>query len=91
MNDSRQKRALMNNLVYERQYRVNTYEADASGRLSIPGHDIRSAEVNYLSESVPGDEITVHVSELEHKTFAHSIIWKSDDRELCRLQLMWKT
>ena len=37
LNGSRQKRALMNNLVYERRYRVNTYEADASGRLSIPG------------------------------------------------------
>jgi len=27
----------MKNLIYERPYRVNTYEADASGRLGIPG------------------------------------------------------
>lgn len=57
----------------------------------ILGHKFKSAEVNYLSESVPGDEISVQVSESENKSFEHSIRRINDDRELCRLKLTWTT
>lgn len=75
----------VNNVQYIK-WVIDTYPLDF-----ILGNEIKSAEVNYLSESVPGDEITVHVSEMENKKFNHTIVRKNDDRELCRLQLTWKT
>jgi len=75
----------VNNVQYIK-WVIDSYPLDF-----ILGHDIKSAEVNYLSESVPGDEITVNVLESDNKTFEHSIVRSNDYRELCRLQLTWET
>ncbi len=56
----------------------------------ILGNSFKSAEVNYLTEALPGDEITVMSSENGEKTFDHSIVRKNDGKELCRLKLSWK-
>ena len=52
----------------------------------------QSAEINYLAESVYGEEITIRTSvEKENGSFYnHSIIRTNDDRELCRIKIAWK-
>ncbi len=75
----------VNNVQYIK-WAIDTYPLDF-----ILGNKFESAEVNYLSESVPGDEITVRASETGEKIFDHSIIRKNDNKELCRLKISWKT
>jgi medium-chain acyl-[acyl-carrier-protein] hydrolase len=49
-------------------------------------------QINFLAESSPGDEISVHIEPVEGTpgTFLHSIIRKKDGRELCRARASWK-
>lgn len=49
------------------------------------------AEINYLAEALPGDEIQVLTKRSGEKIFKHSIVRKNDDRDLCRMQISWKT
>jgi len=73
----------VNNVNYIK-WVMDTYPLDY-----ILGHRIIFAELNYLHESLPGDEISVMVSESGPDSFNHSIIRKNDDRELCRLKIKW--
>jgi acyl-ACP thioesterase len=51
-----------------------------------------SAEINYLAESMFGDNIAVRTSkdETDNNFFNHSIIRTNDNKELCRIRLEWK-
>lgn len=49
-----------------------------------------SAEINYLHESLPGDEIRVLAAQQEENIFDHSLTRENDHRELCRLRVRWK-
>jgi acyl-ACP thioesterase len=50
-----------------------------------------SVEINYLSESVIGDHIFIRVSEDEKgNSFDHSVIRMHDNKELCRIRIVWK-
>ena len=48
-----------------------------------------SVEVNYLAESLPGDEIHIAIRELDDLTYDHSVRRNSDQRELCRIRVVW--
>ena len=50
-----------------------------------------SVEINYLAESVFGNDISIKTSSDETGlTFNHSIRRDDDDRELCRVRVIWK-
>ncbi|MDZ7739553.1 MAG: thioesterase [Bacteroidales bacterium] len=49
-----------------------------------------SAEINYLHESLPGDEIRILAAQKEENIFDHSVIRDNDHSELCRLRIRWK-
>ncbi len=74
----------VNNANYVK-WTVDTYPLDF-----IMNAKLETAEINYLSESVSGDEIAISVSELDENKFLHSVIRKNDNRELCRLRFDWK-
>jgi medium-chain acyl-[acyl-carrier-protein] hydrolase len=50
-----------------------------------------SVEINYLAESVFGEEVYIK-SETENNTgsFSHSVIRSNDNKELCRMRIDWK-
>jgi len=52
----------------------------------------RSAEINYLAESLFEEEITIRTSvEKENNTFySHSIHRVNDNKELCRIKIKWQ-
>jgi medium-chain acyl-[acyl-carrier-protein] hydrolase len=52
----------------------------------------QSAEINYLAESLFGEEIMIRTSvEKENKSnYNHSILRNTDNRELCRIRIGWK-
>jgi acyl-ACP thioesterase len=50
-----------------------------------------SVEINYLAESVYGDETVIKTAQAEvGKVFIHSILRNDDNRELCRVKIVWK-
>jgi acyl-CoA thioesterase FadM len=51
-----------------------------------------SAEINYLAESMFGDDIVVRTLKngTDNNFFNHSIIRINDNKELCRIRLEWK-
>lgn len=51
-----------------------------------------SVEINYLAESMLGDNITIRRSREDgtDQVFRHSIIRTTDNKELCRIRLEWK-
>lgn len=50
-----------------------------------------SIEINYLAESVCGNEITVRTtSSDDRKTYNHSILRNDDGKELCRVRIIWE-
>jgi acyl-CoA thioesterase FadM len=55
-------------------------------------HVPQSAEINYLAESVYDDEIMIRTSAGEDKKqdYYHSVFRTSDNKELCRIRLVWK-
>ncbi len=75
-----------NNVRYVK-WVTDTYDLDFSLK-NVPC----SAEINYLAESVYNDEISVHTvtGKNDHGIYDHSIFRKNDDRELCRIRLIWK-
>jgi medium-chain acyl-[acyl-carrier-protein] hydrolase len=50
-----------------------------------------SAEINYLAESMFGDEIVISTSEDEVNpgVISHSIVRTGDNKELCRIRIKW--
>jgi acyl-ACP thioesterase len=52
-----------------------------------------SAEINYLAESRFNDKIVIMTShgKGENKFFDHLIVRPDDNKELCRLRIIWKT
>jgi medium-chain acyl-[acyl-carrier-protein] hydrolase len=59
----------------------------------ITSHSPLSVEVNYLAESMCGDEIKVKVTRESELTgiWNHSIIRMNDNRELCRIRIEWNS
>ena len=54
-------------------------------------HQIHIFEINFLGESIPGDEIAIYTEALKEtpSAFLHNIIRKGDGRELCRARTVW--
>ncbi len=50
---------------------------------------VKSLEVNYLSESFPGDSIKIMVKETDSGKFDHSVLRIDDSKELCRVRAEW--
>jgi acyl-ACP thioesterase len=65
---------------------TDTYDQDY-----VLNHNPVSMEVNYLAESVFGEEVFVR-SESENNItpFNHSVIRSADNKELCRMRIDWK-
>jgi medium-chain acyl-[acyl-carrier-protein] hydrolase len=59
----------------------------------IVSNSPRSVEINYLAESMCGDEIKVMVTQESELTsiWNHSVIRVNDDRELCRIRIEWNS
>ena len=70
---------------------TDTYDLDFSLK-----HAPVSAEINYLAESVYGDEINIRTSEgsEDEKIYDHSVFrvngTEAEKRELCRIRIIWK-
>ncbi|HQG62878.1 MAG TPA: thioesterase, partial [Bacteroidales bacterium] len=75
-----------NNVNYLR-WICNTFDLNF-----IMNHYPSSVEINYLAESVFGDEIIIRTSwdEENESCFNHSVFRLNDDKELCRVRLCWK-
>ena len=58
----------------------------------VMGHVPQSVEINYLAESVYNDEIMIMTSSGEDKNldYYHSVYRTSDNKELCRIRMVWK-
>jgi len=54
-------------------------------------HRIHTFEINFLGESSHGDEISIYTESVKGSPFAflHSVVRKTDDRELCRARTGW--
>jgi medium-chain acyl-[acyl-carrier-protein] hydrolase len=52
----------------------------------------RSAEINYLAESIYDEEIRIKTSAVNDtkRDYIHSVYRTTDDKELCRIRLVWK-
>ena len=74
-----------NNVNYLRWVN-NSYDLDF-----VMNHFPISAEINYLAESLLGEEITIRTSEEEENkgVFRHSVIRNNDNKELCRIRIEW--
>lgn len=85
----------VNNVRYI-QWALDAYPLDFRMK-----HQIRGVEVNYLCESLPGDEVYIGISgeEDEHngedshsreeQSLLHSVRRSGDNRELCRIRVRW--
>lgn len=64
----------------------NTYDLNF-----VMDHHPSSVEINYLAESVFGEEISLRTSGDEENDgcFNHSVIRLSDSKELCRIRICW--
>lgn len=58
----------------------------------ILNHHPTSIEINYLSESVFGEDILIRTSQEEGSNciFNHSVFRINDNKELCKIRLEWK-
>ena len=74
----------VNNVKYI-QWALDAYPLDF--RLA---NEIAAVEVNYLSESLPGDELCVQLCQLDDNNYLHSLVRRIDDRELCRISVTWR-
>lgn len=54
-------------------------------------NEMESVEVNYISESLPGDEVVIDICEQENDYFIHSARRQNDNRELCRVRVKWRS
>jgi medium-chain acyl-[acyl-carrier-protein] hydrolase len=74
-----------NNVKYIK-WLTDTYDLDF-----IMNHVPVSVEVNYLAESVVGEEVILKSEEVgQTNSFNHSVIRTSDERELARMRIDWK-
>jgi medium-chain acyl-[acyl-carrier-protein] hydrolase len=74
-----------NNVRYIK-WATDTYDLDF-----ILHHTAVSLEVNYLAESVWGEEVFLRSdNENNDNSFNHSVIRIADDRELCRMRIDWE-
>jgi len=55
-------------------------------------HQIHTLEINFLGESSQGDEISIYTESMKDSpvAFLHSVVRKTDDRELCRARTGWR-
>jgi acyl-ACP thioesterase len=53
-------------------------------------NDPESIEINYLAESKYDEEILIRTTAENDQCFNHSIIRKEDDKELCRVRMVWR-
>ena len=53
-------------------------------------NEMESVEVNYISESLPGDEVFIEIFNQEDDCFIHSVKRQNDKRELCRVRVKWR-
>lgn len=56
----------------------------------IMKNDPQSAEINYLAESIFGEDIIIRTSVEDNDFYSHSIFRTNDNKELCRIKLGWK-
>jgi len=74
-----------NNVKYIK-WVTDTYDLDF-----IMNHAAVSIEVNYLAESVVGEEVILKSEEIEKaNSFLHSVIRTTDEKELARMRIDWK-
>jgi acyl-ACP thioesterase len=52
-------------------------------------HSIRRLEINYVSETLGGETISIHSQETAPLHFSHALM-KSDGAEVCRARLEWR-
>jgi medium-chain acyl-[acyl-carrier-protein] hydrolase len=66
---------------------IDSYDIDFT-----MNHVPSSVEINYLAESMFGENIMIRTSKEEGNSFSfrHSIIRPDDKKELCRIKLEWK-
>jgi medium-chain acyl-[acyl-carrier-protein] hydrolase len=53
-------------------------------------HELKSLEINYLSEGFLGDKISVHCLQEDDSLFHHSLTANQNNKELCRALSGWK-
>lgn len=53
-------------------------------------NELESAEINYLSEALHSDEISVLTEQSAAYSFDHCVFRKNDNKELCRMRIVWK-
>ena len=73
----------VNNMKYL-QWTLDAYPVD-----HMTDHRVKSLEINYLSESFPGDNIQIKRNEAGKGIFHHSVIRVDDGVELCRIRATW--
>ena len=74
----------VNNVKYL-QWTLDAYPLDF--RIN---NQIDYLEVNYLSESLPGDSIKILLNETGQRIFEHVVKRIDDDKDLCRIRAKWK-
>ena len=75
-----------NNVSYIR-WVIDSYNLDfVMNKLPV------SVEINYMSESVCGEEVFIRtfVDKSNSNLFSHSVNRKNDNKELCRMKIEWK-
>jgi medium-chain acyl-[acyl-carrier-protein] hydrolase len=74
-----------NNVKYIK-WVTDTYDLDF-----IMNHVPVSTEINYLAESVAGEEVIVKSEPVgENNSFLHSVVRTTDEKELVRMRIDWK-
>jgi len=53
-------------------------------------NEMGSVEVNYISESLPGDEVFIEICHHRDDYYIHSVKRQNDNRELCRVGVKWR-
>jgi hypothetical protein len=52
-------------------------------------HSLRVLEVNFLSETLEGEQLIIRTHQSDSAVYSHSLV-KPDGREVCRARLEWK-
>jgi medium-chain acyl-[acyl-carrier-protein] hydrolase len=56
----------------------------------LTNHTMKELEINYLSEALHSDHISVGHENNENFLYRHSIMRRNDNTELCRAKTLWK-
>jgi len=73
----------VNNVRYL-QWAIDTYPLDF-----MIDKEARTVEINFLAETLPGEEVFVTATEEESGIFNHTVVSNNDNRDLCRLRIEW--